>query len=119
MLALPLFLVSCGRPDDSFEWAEKPHAISSSGWCVAYVQEAKDASGSEWTAVLLDFDRGKCSGTAIQFQRIGLSLKMHWLDPTTLEVHYPKDVSPTCDTDASEHFVECDGFRVRVVPSKI
>ena len=81
--------------------------------------KAKDASGSEWSAVLLDFDRGKCSASAIEFQRRGLSLEMQWLDPTTLEIRYPKDVSPTCDDDASEHFLECDGLRVRVGPSKM
>ena len=120
MLAIGIPLGSCGRPDDSYVWAELPHAISPSGWCVAYVQEAKAPSPSEWSAVLLDLDRGKCSATALEFRHAKVPLKIRWLDSTTLEIRYPKDVSPDwpCD-DASEHLVECAGRSVRVVLLRI
>ena len=115
MLAIALLLLSCGRPDDSFEWAEKPHAISSSGWCVAYLQEAKQVSPPGWSAVLLDLDRGKCSATAVEFHQVSVPLKMQWRDPTTLEISFPKEVSPIWPCDTSEHFVDCVGRRVHVV----
>jgi len=119
ILAIAIPLCSCSRSDDSYVWAELPHAISPSGWCVAYLQEAKQPPTSGWSAVLLDLDRGKCSATAVEFHQVSVPLKMQWLDPTTLEISYPKDVSPVWPCDTSEHVVDCAGRRVRVVLLRI
>jgi hypothetical protein len=117
MFAMAIPLVSCSKSDDNYVWAELPHAISPSGWCVAYIQEAKTTPGSEWSAVLLDIDKGKCSAKAVEFHQVSVPLKMRWLDSTSLEISYPKDVSPACDTP--EQLVECAGRRVRVVLVRI
>ena len=117
VLVIAAPLISCDD-DDSFEWASKPHAISPSGWCVAYVQENTSPSSSGWSAVLLDLksaDRHQCCATAVEFHRTGVPLEMRWLDPTTLEVRYPKDISPYWPCDVSEHVAQCIGRSVRVV----
>jgi hypothetical protein len=121
MLATATLLVSC-EEDYSFEWTSKPHATSPSGWCTAFVQENSSASPSGWSAVLLDFkgvSRPQCSGGAVDFQQSGIPIEMRWLDPTTLEVRYPKEVTPFWPCNVSEHVVECDGRRVRVLLVKI
>jgi hypothetical protein len=123
VLAIATTLVSCDE-DHSYIWADKPHSVSPSGWAVAYVQEAKEPSPAGWSAVLLDLRgsdrRSQCCATAIEFHQTSLPLKMQWLDPTTLEVRYPKDASPIwpCD-DVSEHDVGCVGRNVRVVLVRI
>jgi len=118
LFGIAALFASCDEDDDSYEWRAKPHAVSPSGWCVAYVQEAKDPSLSGWSAVLLDLkgpDRGQCSATAVEFHRTGVPLEMRWLDPTTLEVRYPKGISPYWPCDVLEHVAQCVGRSVRVV----
>ena len=119
MLGIATAHVSCDRWDDHV-WAELPHAISPSGWCVAYIQTARESSPSAHSTVLLDLDRGTCCAIAVEFPDASVPLKMRWLDANTLEIRYPKEASPVwpCD-DAAENVVECVGRSVRVVLLRI
>ena len=117
-----VLLISCDE-DYSYEWKWKPHATSPSGWCTAFVQENRTESPSGWSAVQLAIrgvDRSFCSGGAVDFPQAGVPVEMHWLDPTTLEVRYPKEIVPNLPCPyVPEHIVECAGRRVRVILVKI
>jgi hypothetical protein len=114
ILALTLLLAACDNTfhDFSYLWADKIHADSPSGAYVAYVREQKTSS-----SVLIAFEGG--SALAMKFDGTHLPLKLRWLDSTTLQVGYPKEVRPTCDEDAVDHDVDCFGPKVRVLPVQI
>ena len=116
LLVVTLLLSACDERDDSFEWAAKPHAVSPSGWCVAYVQENPKPDPAGWSAVLLDLDQGRGSVVAVEFHQRGLPLEMRWLSPDTLEVRYPRTAQPSCPAYAAERVVEFVGRRVHIVP---
>jgi len=111
-------LVSCDE-DDSFEWADKLHAVSPSGSYVAYVQEAKEPLPLGSSEVWVHFRENGGGAHVIGFRGTGVPLKLRWLGPTTLEVRYPKDVSPLCDDDAVDHVVDCFGPKIRAVVVQI
>ncbi len=114
-----LVLYACFDRDDSFEWMTKPHAVSSSGWCVAYMQDNHKPAPASWSAVLLDLDQGRGCAVAMGFSQSGLPIEMRWLTPDTLEVRYPRTARPRCRADANERVVELVGRRVHIVPSAI
>jgi hypothetical protein len=109
-----LALAACDNTfhDFSYECADKVHAESPSGSYVAYVQEAKTSS-----SVLIAFEGG--SAGAIEFSVTHLPVELQWLDSSTLQVRYPKEVRPTCDEDSVDHVVDCFGPKVRVLPVQI
>ena len=103
-------LVACDDDEFSYVWADKVHAVSPSRAYVAYVQEEKSSS-----EVLISFHQNGCCAVAVQFPGTHLPLKLQWLDPTTLEIRYPKGTSPDC-ADARDHdIVDCFGPKVRTV----
>jgi hypothetical protein len=106
-----LALAACDNTIHDFDylWADKVHANSPSGSYVAYVQDEKTSS-----SVIIAWQSG--SAVAAQFHGTGLALKLQWRDPTTLEIHCPKDLSPIPGSDAREgEFVECHEENVRVL----
>jgi hypothetical protein len=122
MSTIAIFVVSC-EEDYSYEWKWKPHATSPSGWCTAYVQKGISSSRPGWSAVELfiqGVDRRPCSGGAVDFRHTDVPVEMRWLDQTTLEVRYPKEITPSWPCpDVPEHVVECGGRRIRVLLVKI
>jgi hypothetical protein len=112
--ALTLALAACDNTfhDFSYMWADKVHADSPSGSCVAYVEEDTTSS-----SVLLVFQGG--SARTMEFSGTRLPIQLRWLDSSTLQIRYPKEIRPTCDDDAVEHVVDCFGPKVRVIPVQI
>ena len=112
-----LMLHACFDRDDSFEWIAKPHAASSSGWCVAYVQDNHKPAPASWSAVLLDLDQGRSCAIVMSFSQCGLPIEMRWLASDALEVRYPRTARLRCRADATERVVDLVGRRVHVIPS--
>ena len=118
MMAVAMVLGSCDDDEDSFVWASKPHAVSPEGWCVAYEQEDTSPSPTGSSAVWLNIKNTywrQCSHLAIQFRRTSVPLEMHWMDSTTLEIRYQKDVPVYWPCDVSENIAECAGRKIRIV----
>jgi hypothetical protein len=116
IFALTFALEACDN-DIDLNGLDKFHVFSPSGSCVAWVQENKNLG---WTGVLINFQSG-CGHSVMEFDRTDIPIKLQWLNSTTLEIRYPKDVSPKCGHDESNQEVDCFGLgpKIRVVMVQI
>jgi protein involved in sex pheromone biosynthesis len=112
--AVTLILAACDNTfhDFDYKWADKIHADSPSRSYVAYIRDEKTSS-----SLLIAFEGGEA--VAMRFNGIHLPLELQWLDSSTLQVRYPKEVRPTSDEDAADHVVDCFGPKVRILPVQI
>src|SRR2546430_1962214 len=92
VIAAALFACSKSPPWKS---RELQRVTSPAGWCVASVIVFDGSPHSSNTQVFLSFDGGKCGSGAVSFDRADVPLTLRWVDATTLEVAYPKDLVPT------------------------
>jgi len=90
---------------------------SPAGWCVASVIVFDASPRSSNTQVLLSFDDGRCGSGAVSFDRANVPITVRWVDATTLEVSYPKDLVP--ERNASGEFLQCFDRRVHVILSAV
>ena len=107
-------LLTCSKEPPAFSTRERSRVESPSGWCVASIVEfgGRDRSGSK-TQVLLTFDGGNCSASAVSFEGAGVPLELHWIDAATLEVRYPKGSKFT--RNGSGELLQCSDRKVHVI----
>ena len=101
----------CDGSPVSADDSERLVVVSPAGWCKAYVADFDFGEGT--SQVLLSFDDGRCGSGAVSFRGRRVDLGLRWIDSTTLEVAYPRDVQP--ERNASGEVIQCLDRKVRVL----
>jgi hypothetical protein len=114
LIVIAAALFACSK-SPQWKTRELQRVTSPAGWCVASVIVFDGSSRSSNTQVFLSFDGGKCGSGAVSFDRADVPLTLRWVDATTLEVAYPKDLVPT--RNASGEFLQCFDRKVHVILS--
>src|ERR1700694_5546719 len=115
-LAVVLLVVfaGCRRHAGDMTTREWSRVKSPEGWCEASVVEFDWPSRAN-TQILLAFDGGRCGAGAVTFDGSHSDLELRWSDATTLEVRYPKQLTPT--RNPSGEYIQCFDRKVHVILS--